>query len=111
MCSGVGRKPSNAGHAIGTVNLSTVSTHLEAVGLNERLLSGVLTPQSCELTVYVNTCTHINSVIYAYVHIYMYIYMYMYIHVYICMYIHIHMHIYIHIVIHVSIYKYVYAYR
>ena len=51
MCSGVGRKPSTAGHAIGTVNLSTASTHLKAVGLNERLLSGVLTPQSSELTV------------------------------------------------------------
>ena len=50
MCSGVKRKLSNTGHAIGTVNLATVSTRLKAVGLNKRLLSGVLTPQSSELT-------------------------------------------------------------
>ena len=50
MCGAVGRKPSNAGRVIGTVNLSTVSTHLKAVELNECLLSGVLTPQSSELT-------------------------------------------------------------
>ena len=49
MCCVVGRKPSNAGHATGTVNLSKASTHLKEVGLKERLLSGVLTPQSSEL--------------------------------------------------------------
>ena len=40
------------GGALGEVkvNLATVSTRLKAVGLTERLLSGVLTPHSSELT-------------------------------------------------------------
>ena len=58
MCSGVGRKLSTIGHAIGMVNLATASTRLKAVGLNERLLSGVLTPQSSELTAIQITNTH-----------------------------------------------------
>ena len=48
--SGVGRKLSTFGHVMGTVNLATFSTRLKAVGLNERLLSGLLTPQISELT-------------------------------------------------------------
>ena len=49
MRNGVKRKLSNTEHAVGTGNLPTASTRLKAVGLNERLLSGVLTPQSSEL--------------------------------------------------------------
>ena len=78
MCSGVKRTLSNTGHAIGTVNLPTISTHLEVVELNDRLLSGVLTPQSSELTEYSMSVhlhykcmyMHIHSSIHVYVYIY-----------------------------------------